>query len=201
VPGRVIVVEGLDGVGKTTLSQGLAAALGATWLTTPPKELRPHREPFDAMFRKSPAASQLFYAATVLAVGQQADELRAGGVDVVIDRYWATTRAYSRVRGSPLDLGEVEAILPAADVTVLVDLDEDERRARLLARGATELDRETLDPTRARALRMALRAELVGRVSGRSVLLDVTGLGEGEAVALAVAEVDRWRGLGLFLAG
>ncbi len=32
----IVVVEGLDGVGKTTLTTRLAAALGATLLTSPP---------------------------------------------------------------------------------------------------------------------------------------------------------------------
>lgn len=189
--GRLIVVEGLDGTGKTTLSKGLADALGAVWLTTPSAALRPHRAPFDALYAAHPGASQLFYAASVVAAGAEAEALRAEGRDVVIDRYWATTRAYGLVRGSPYDLAEVEARLPAADVTLLVDLHEGERRARLATRGASDLDRETLDPHTARALRHALRAELRGRVAGRAEVVDVTGLGPAEAVARAREVVER----------
>lgn len=199
--GRMIVVEGLDGVGKTVLSRRLADALGAVWLTTPPAELRPLRGPFDRFLSDRPAASQLFYAAMVLAVGQEADALRARGRDVVIDRYWATTRAYGLVRGSPLDLVEVEALIPAADLTVLVDLAEPTRRDRLRAREVSALDRETLDPEIAAALRRALRAQLLGRVSGRPILIDISGLDEGAAAREALARVNAPPEPRLFLTG
>ncbi len=196
--GRLIVVEGLDGTGKTTLSKGLAASLGAVWLTTPSAALRPFREPFDAHYARHPGAAQLFYAASVVAAGEEADALRAAGRDVVIDRYWATTRAYGLVRGSPYDLAEVEAHLPAADLTLLVELDEGVRRGRLLARGASALDQETLDPRRAKALRLALREQLRGRVAGHPLLVDVTNLDEAAAVARARALVDRVHPVVLF---
>lgn len=188
--GRLIVVEGLDGTGKTTLSRGLAAALGAEWRTTPPEALRAHRGPFDAAYRDLPAASQLFYAATVVWAGEEAEALRAAGRDVVIDRYWCTTRAYARAAGSPLDLAEVEALLPAADRTILVELDERARAERLLTRGATAMDRATLDPTRRRRLRTELRAALTRPVAGHGEILDVTGLDPDAAVRHALALFD-----------
>jgi dTMP kinase len=188
--GRLIVVEGLDGVGKSTLSRGLADALGAAWRTTPSEALRAHRGAFDAAYRDIPAASQLFYAASVVAAGAEADALRAAGRDVVIDRYWSSTLAYARAAGSKLDLCEVEDLLPAADVTLLVELPEDERRARLLSRGASEMDRSTLDPTRMRRLQRELRQALSRRVAGCGRLLDVSGLDPAGAVAAALALVD-----------
>lgn len=181
--GRLIVVEGLDGVGKTTLSRGLAAALGAGWRTTPSEALRAHRGPFDAAYAGLPAASQLFYAAAVVAAAAEAERLRDAGQDVVFDRYWCTTRAYARAAGSPLDLEEVERLLPPADVTLLVDLPEPERRRRLESRGTTELDRASL--VRGAALRNELRAALTRPVAGRGCVLDVGGLDPAAAVRAA----------------
>jgi hypothetical protein len=94
----------------------------------------------------------------------EADTLRDAGHDVVFDRYWCTTRAYARAAGSPLDLEEVEALLPPADLTILVDLPESERRERLEARGASALTRP---------------------VAGRGCVLDVSGLDPTEAVRAA----------------
>ena len=188
MPGRLIVVEGLDGVGKSTLSRGLAAALGAALRTTPSEALRAHRAPFDAAYAELPAASQLFYAATVVAAAAEADALRATGRDVLFDRYWCTTRAYARAAGSPLDLDEVEAILPPADITLLVDLPEAERCRRLEVRGATAMDRASI--LRQAALRRELLASLSRPVAGHGRVLDVSGLDPDAAVRAALDALD-----------
>lgn len=185
--GRLIVVEGLDGVGKSTLSRGLAEALGAAWRTTPSEALRAHRAPFDAAFAGLPGASHLFYAATVVAASAEAERLRDAGRDVVFDRYWGTTRAYARAAGSPWALDEVERRLPPADLTLLVDLPEDERRRRLLARGATALDRRSLRA--GRRLRDELVAVLTRPIAGVGRVLDVAGLDPAQAVAAALAAI------------
>jgi dTMP kinase len=187
--GRLIVVEGLDGVGKTTLSRGIADALGAVWRTTPSPDLRAHRAPFDAAYREIPAASQLFYAASVVAAGQATEADLAAGRDVVFDRYWCTTRAYARAAGSVLRLDEVEAILPCADVTLLVELSEDERWRRVEARGASDLDRASFEPARRRALRDALREAVARPVAGVSRILDVSNLDPGQALRAALVTI------------
>ena len=45
-PGVAIVVEGLDGVGKSTLVQALAKRLDAVALRTPPDSMEPFRKKF-----------------------------------------------------------------------------------------------------------------------------------------------------------
>jgi dTMP kinase len=138
VSGRFIVVEGLDGVGKTTFSKRLAARLGAVWLTTPPVELRAVREPFDQLFSEDIECRQLFYAASVLYMGRVAAKLRAEGRSVVMDRYWSSTAAYSQDSG--LALCEVVGMLPAADLTIVLELEEEERQRRIKLRGMSMLD-------------------------------------------------------------
>ncbi len=101
----------------------------------------------------------------------------------MFDRYWCTTRAYARAAGSPLDLDEVEALLPRADVTLLVDLPEEERRRRLELRGTTELDLASV--RHAAALRRELYAALDRPVAGHARVLDVRHLDPDAAVRAA----------------
>lgn len=176
--GRLYVVEGLDGVGKSTLSRGLAGALGAARRTTPSTALRAARGPFDAAYAAVPAASQLFYAAAVVEAAEELRALLAAGRDVVLDRYWCTTLAYAAAAGSPLGLAEVEALLPRADHTLYLHLDEPERARRLRTRGASALDRATLEDDRRAALERAYRSALRRPVAGRVHHVEVAGLDE-----------------------
>ena len=99
-----IVLEGLDGVGKSTTAEALAAALGAALLCTPPPELAPFRPYIDAR----PALRPGYYATgNVLAAAAAAEALRAGR-HVVLDRFHASTIAYALARGS-------ETLPPAGD--------------------------------------------------------------------------------------
>lgn len=187
--GRLIVVEGLDGTGKSTLSRGLAAALGAEWRTTPSAPLRAARAPFDAAYAALPAASQLFYAATVVEAAAELGALLAAGRDVVLDRYWCTTLAYATAAGSPLHLDEVERLLPAADVTLYLHLDDAERARRLAGRGASAMDLATFQTDHRRALERAYAAALRRPVAGRVHRVDVTGLDEAGLLGRVLAIV------------
>lgn len=172
-----IVIEALDGVGKTTLTTTLAQRLGAVATNTPGDTLREVSGRVLQGLGPNQEARCLFYAASVLAAGGRALKLVEGGVSVVMDRYWLSTIAYARARGVTESFREIEALVPTPDLTVLLTLDESARRARLGGRGLTSADRETLDPTfRERVLRemcsderaMGLRPTLVLDVGLRS---------------------------------
>ncbi len=176
--GRMVVLEGLDGVGKSTLARAMP---GFVALATPGDELRDARRAIHAAAAGDPLVPQLFYAASVCAVGRRARALADAGADVVIDRYWLSTIAYGLARGTGVALVDVAPRVPRPDVTVIVELHEDERRARLAARGMTAQDVESLQPPFAEAVRRRLRAPAPSEPVGRLARLDVTGL------ALAVA--------------
>lgn len=181
-PALFIVLEALDGVGKTTLAGDLAASLAGVSMDTPGPELRLLRNDVLAALGPHQAARCLFYAASVLVAGERARAVVRGGLTVVMDRYWLSTICYARARGVDLDFAAIEAAVPAPDVTVLVTLDEAERQRRLRDRGYTDADRETLVP----AFRERVLAEMMS--SGRAahvrptVVVDVTGADRRAAV-------------------
>ena len=183
--GRLIVVEGLDGVGKTTLSRALASVLDAEWTSTPGSAFDPVRPTIDAVLRDHPEALQLFYASTLLAASDRARRWLAEGRSVVVDRYWCSTVAYAGLQGRSLDLGAIAERLVPADATLFVDLAEEERVRRLRARGMTDADAASLQPLAAATLRAhfvrALKEPLAGNV--RPLLLD--GLSTEAAVHAA----------------
>ena len=138
-----IAFDGLDGVGKTTLVRELAQHYGGIALDTPGAELRPLVNSVLSALEQSQTARCLFYAASVLAAGCKARQLAADGQTVFMDRYWLSTIAYARARGVTVNLSDLEAIVPAPDLTILLTLDETERRRRINSRAYDSYDAET----------------------------------------------------------
>jgi dTMP kinase len=186
---RFIAVEGLDATGKSTLAAGLARALDGALLRTPGGALRSVRGAVDRALAPSPKASQLFYAAAVALAGEAIHQLLGEGTTVVVDRYWLTTLAYARVAGPSYGLEEIARDLPRPDCTLLVTLNEAERRRRLLVRGATRADRLTLLPGRAEALLSAYRQLESHPLAGNLVELDITAYTPHEAVEAALVRL------------
>ena len=86
-----IVVEGLDGTGKSTLSKNLARYLKGVPMGTPPPSIasiRGHFDKFPQLYRRS------FYAlGNYIAAQQVIDHCKTQ--PVVMDRFWHSTTAYA----------------------------------------------------------------------------------------------------------
>jgi len=185
-----IVLEALDGVGKTTLSHAVAQRLDGVRLDTPGGALREVAGPVLVALGNSQEARCLFYAASVMAQGQRARRLVAGGQTVVMDRYWLSTIAYARARGVDGRLADVANRVPVPDMTLVLTLDEGERRRRLGKRGRTAADRETLSPTFAsRVLREMSSPERL-RWLRPSASVDLTGLDRRAAVDAVLRVIE-----------
>ena len=141
-----IVIEALDGVGKTTLVNDLAKSLSSVAMNTPGDKLRSVSDVVLDVLGDDQIARCLFYASSVISCGNKAREIVNRGETVVMDRYWLSTIAYARARGVSEQFREVESRVAYPDITVVLTLDEAERVRRMAGRSTiTDADRETLD--------------------------------------------------------
>ena len=144
-----IVIEGMDGSGKSTISKTLSEKLNAELVSTPGHQFKDIRKPLDTIFSQNTKARQLFYAATVLNVSDEIKLLTESGQHVVTDRYWLSTQVYHNwmSNGEHLNLHDVECELLTPDLTVYLELPLNERHKRISARNNnTREDIQTLTP-------------------------------------------------------
>jgi UMP-CMP kinase 2, mitochondrial len=136
----IIVVEGLDGVGKTTVTEALTTKLGGILVRTP----HPNLEPLRALFRSldEPLARAFYCGANYLAAPVVAEA--STRTAVIMDRWWCSTCAMTLAGRQGVS---VEALppptdavyqwpqdLPEFDVGVLLQVDETIRRLRMKKR-------------------------------------------------------------------
>jgi len=179
-----IVLEGLDGVGKSTLARRLANECGYQLMTTPGTQLLPIRSDIINGLGSSQTARALFYAATVQAEGEKARGFNKQGKTVVMDRYRASTIAYAFERGVTIDLNAMLSQAVKPHLSILLTLDETERQNRLKQRGVTAEDIETLNPE--------FRDGVISRLKSMcDIELDLTEADENEAVLLVRQCINR----------
>lgn len=166
--GGFVAVEGLDGVGKSTVVKELALFFSGHAMYTPGPELQSSRQAVLHAFAEDEMAKALFYAASVSSQGRKAANLAAQGEWVFMDRYWASTLAYAKARGVTADLDALSESLVQPDMTLLLTLDESERQHRLHARGTSAEDLETLNSS----FRQCVLEELHSRAN---FVVNITG--------------------------
>jgi dTMP kinase len=151
--GRLIALEGADGSGKTTQARLLAQFIGA--LSTAEPGGTAVGERLRALLLDPERGDLTVRAEALLMAADRAQhvaEVIAPALDagrwVVTDRYSGSTLAYQGY-GRGLELGELESLVRwatggvRADLTVVVDVDEEVARAR--RSGGTEDRLERLD--------------------------------------------------------
>jgi len=149
MPGRLIVLEGSEGAGKTTQLRLLADALRANGL-----EVLPLREPggtplgdairgllLDPAQHITPSSEALlFMASRAQLIHDEIDPALARGVVVVMDRFFLSTYAY-QIYGRGLPEAEVRASNALAtggripDLTIVLSITAAEGMERAAARG------------------------------------------------------------------
>lgn len=162
--GRFIVLEGIDGSGKTTLARRLAELFGNTVITAEPTP-----GPIGKVLRSGelgpvpPAAEALLFAADRAIHTAAIQQELAAGRWVICDRYFASTVAYQSAAGAADEEWLIAMQAPAViapDAVLLLDLDPEQALARVDARHEAKSRFEQLGylrRVRAEYLRLAQR--------------------------------------------
>jgi len=139
-----IVIEGLDGVGKTTTTKLLARTIGAVIVRNPPESLAHMRMLFEN--QPEPVKRRFFEFGNLVTNLTVADLIEQ--TPIVSDRWWYSTRAAELGHGvyDMCDALAYEAPpgLLEPDFAFLLHLGETERRERILSRGENLTDGELL---------------------------------------------------------
>jgi len=180
-PPVFLVFEGLDGVGKTSCAKVVAELLDAHFMTTPTATIREYRDQIIESFKGNQEAAQMFYLATVLTASDEAKSEMAKGRSVVLDRYFLSTQVYAEFRGSKLDIDEsIAKVLQPPDWTVFLKASLNVRKSRVLTRGGSASDDETLTDQANDLLLNGYKRRMHLPVSGRCIQIDTSSLGVPE---------------------
>lgn len=164
--GRFIVLEGVDGTGKTTLAARLAELVGNAAVTSEPTSGR-----IGAALRSGelgdipPTAEALLFAADRAIHTAEIEKILETGKWVICDRYMASTVAYqSASQGGKADTEWLIQMQKRAviepDAVFLLDMDPEESLRRVDSRGEEKSRFEKQDflkEVRAEYLRLAGR--------------------------------------------
>lgn len=172
--GLLIVIEGIDGTGKSTQARRLGE-----WLQSHGREVVLSREPTDGPWgkrlRESAATGRLSPADELeyflndrrQHVAETIAPALAAGQVVILDRYYFSTMAYQGARG--FDPSAIrrrnEEFAPVPDLLVILDLTVDNAHRRIGTRGDTANEFEQRDNLqRCRDIFLSLRNEPFTRV-------------------------------------
>ena len=137
----VVVIEGLDATGKTTLTSNLAKKCGAKLLKSPPENVTHLRQLFDKF--PAPLRRLYFFLSNYVIAAMMHDT--AQSKLVVCDRFWHSSAAYAIA--TDVKIGDVSNLPPInhwvyewprdllkPDVVYYLHVDEKERMRRLTTR-------------------------------------------------------------------
>ena len=130
---KFIVIEGVDGTGKSTVTASLAEMLGARAIKTPLPPMLEQRRYYDE--EVSPLARFLFYLNGNIVVSDLVRQLLED-TDVVCDRYLDSTICFHKAMGvdtSFVDFAKLPILKP--DHCFCLQADEPVRISRIATRG------------------------------------------------------------------
>jgi dTMP kinase len=196
-PGIFIVIEGIDGTGKSTQARRLAE-----WFTAQGREVVLSREPTDGpwgkQLRESAASGRLspddeleyFLKDRRQHVEELIKPAIAAGKVVILDRYYFSSMAYQGSRG--FDVAEIrrrnEEFAPVPNLLLILDLDVDAAHQRIGVRGDTANEFEKRENLiRCREIFLSLANEPFSRVIPSAGTLDEVSHRIRETVTQALA--------------
>lgn len=142
---RLILIEGVDGVGKTTITKLLCLKLGAQLFKSPQEPFEKMRVYYDN--HHSHLARYLFYISTLVAASRDINEKLESG-DLVCDRYLVSTLAYHDILGVDTTVVDIDKLgLPEPTYSFCLTAKEYIRNERRRIRGddLSQVDNNGLD--------------------------------------------------------
>lgn len=178
---KLIVIEGVDAVGKTTIARMLEEAFGYTYLYTPQapfniiRNLVEEMEDIDTRF--------FYYLSSVISVQPRLKTLLSSGKKVVIDRYVHSTMAMHMALGAKVqsvNMRELPIVWP--DVGILLTTRTDVRIKRMESRAK----QPTHDKKIERFIKEAEEAETIYRSFNDLSQIDTTDITIDQVFAATV---------------
>ncbi len=181
-PGLFIVLEGIDGTGKSTQARRLGE-----WFESRGREVVLSREPTDGPWgrklRESASTGRLspqdelqyFLNDRRQHVEEVIQPALGAGKVVILDRYYFSTMAYQGSRGfDPAEIRRMnEEFAPVPDLLLILDLDVDTAHDRIGHRGDSTNEFEKHESlTRCREIFLSLKDEPFARVIDSNGSLD-----------------------------
>ncbi len=181
-PGLFIVIEGIDGTGKSTQARRLGE-----WFEQHGREVLLSREPTDGPWgrklRESAATGRLspqdelqyFLNDRRQHVTEKIQPALDAGKVVILDRYYFSTMAYQGARGfDPAEIRRMnEEFAPVPDLLLILDLDVDTAHQRIGHRGDSTNEFEKKDNLqRCRGIFLSLKDEPFVRIIDSAGSLD-----------------------------
>jgi dTMP kinase len=178
-PGWLVVVEGIDGAGKSTVLGRLEAHCTERGFAAV-RSFEPTRGPWGMKLRRSMTEGRLtleeelalFIADRTEHVREEIAPALAAGKVVLLDRYYFSTAAYQGARGADPEaiLAANEKFAPMPDLVLLLDYEPAGGLERVRARGDAPNNFEQLDQLReVRRIFLELKRPCIRRVdAGRT---------------------------------
>lgn len=124
-----VVLEGIDGSGKTSLAQRVAERCGGVAYATPPDKYKKLRKSVDV--NSDLLSHYLFYREAMIEASLEIDAMLSEGKKVICDRYWLSTLVYHRAGNLVVDPADFSGLVrPDLSVLLLVSKAEQRRRTR-----------------------------------------------------------------------
>lgn len=129
---KLIVIEGISGVGKTSIAKALSKEISAIYIKTPIEPLDTIRSEVDSVFSNESKA--LYYLSSIVELSSRIDEMLKHS-SVVIDKYIYSSMVYPKINGIDFEIPSWLNIRKP-DFAFLITLNENIRIERLIQRGS-----------------------------------------------------------------